>query len=67
MGENTSLLGKVVTWTIIGVVALLAIKVVLGVLGMVLGLAGFVLFTVGPIILLGWLAIKAWQAFSQPA
>jgi hypothetical protein len=67
MGENTSLLGRIVTWTIIGILAILAIKIVLGVLGVVLGLAGFLFFTVAPLVFLGWLAMKAWQAFSQPA
>jgi hypothetical protein len=67
MGENKSLLGTVLTWVLIGVVAIIAIKVALGVLGVVFGLASFVLFTVAPILLLGWLALKAWQAFARPA
>jgi hypothetical protein len=67
MGENTSLLGRIVTWTIVGIIAILAIKLVLGVLGFVLGLAGFLFFVVAPLILLGWLVMKAWQAFTQPA
>lgn len=67
MGGNTSLVGKVVMWIVVGIAAIIAIKIVLGLLGMVLGLAGFVLFTVAPIILLGWLAMKGWQAFTRPA
>jgi hypothetical protein len=66
MGDNTSLFARIVTWTIVGIIAVLAIKMVLGLLGVVLGLAGFLLFTVGPILLLGWLAMKAWRAFSSP-
>lgn len=66
MGENTSLLGRIVTWTIVGIVAIIAIKLALGILGFVLGLAGFVLFVVAPLIVVGWLATKAWQAFTQP-
>jgi hypothetical protein len=65
MGENTSLLGRVVTWAIIGLLAILALKIVLGVLGVVFGFAAFLLFTVAPVLLLGWLAVKAWQAFTR--
>lgn len=67
MGENTGLFGRIVTWAIIGLVAILAIKIVLGLLGIVLGFAAFLLFTVAPILLVGWLAVKAWQAFTAPA
>jgi hypothetical protein len=67
MGENASLLGKVVTWTIVGLVAIIAIKIALGLLGVVVGLAGFLIFTIAPVLILGWLAVKAWQAFTRPA
>ncbi len=63
MTEDRSLLSRIVTWTIIGVLAIVALKIVFG----LLGFAAFLVFTVGPIILIGWLAVKAWQAFSQPA
>lgn len=65
MGENKSLLSRVVTWTILGVLALIAIKLVFRLLGVVVGLAAFVLFTVAPLVLLGWLALKAWNAFTR--
>jgi hypothetical protein len=67
MGESNSLVGRVVTWAIIGLIAILAAKIAFAVLGIVLGFAGFVLFTVAPILLIGWLAAKAWRAFSRPA
>jgi hypothetical protein len=73
MTEERSTLGTIATWVILGIVALIAFKlaihligVVMGIGGMLLGLAMFLLFTVGPIILLGWLAVKAWQAFRRP-
>lgn len=72
MNENKSLLGQIVTWTIIGILAILAFKLamwllgfLLGMAGMVLGIALFLLFTVGPILLVGWLAVKAWNAFTK--
>jgi hypothetical protein len=75
MQENKSLISRIVTWTILGVLAVVGIRlalqllgIVTGVLGAVFGVAGFLLFTVGPIMLAGWLAMKAWKAFSkQPA
>lgn len=63
MGDGSSLLSRIITWTIIGVLAIVALKIVFG----ILGFAAFLLFTLAPIILIGWLAVKAWQAFSQPA
>lgn len=72
MGENRSLLGSIVKWTIIGVLAVIAFRIAMRVLGFVIGLAGmalgiamFVLFTVGPLVLMGWLSMKAWRAFTN--
>lgn len=72
MSENGSLLGRIVKWTIIAVLAVIAFRIavrlaafVIGLAGMALGLAMFVLFTVGPLVLLGWLTVKAWRAFAK--
>ena len=72
MSDNRSLLGRILTWTVVGIVALIALKIavrligfMIGLAGMVLGMAMFLLFTVGPIVLLGWLAVKAWKAFTR--
>jgi hypothetical protein len=65
MAENTPLLARIVTWAVIGIIAIIAIKIALGLLGIVLGFAAFLLFTVAPLLLLGWLAMKAWQAFTM--
>lgn len=73
MSEEKSLLSRIVTWTIIGILAVLAIKLALrllaflvGVAGAILGLIVFFLFTVGPILLVGWLGVKAYKGFSSP-
>lgn len=63
--QDTSLLKQALTWIVVGIVAIMAIKLVLGLLGMAFGLVSFLLFTVGPIVLLGWLAMKAWKAFTK--
>ena len=72
MTNHTSLLSRIVTWTIIGVLAILAFKIavrllgfLLGLLGMAFGIVAFLLFTVAPILFVGWLAIKAWNAFTK--
>lgn len=72
MGETKSLLGRILTWTILGVLAVVAFRLALrviaflvGLAGMVLGLVMFLVFTLGPIVLLGWLAVKAWNAFTR--
>lgn len=53
-----SLLGKVLKWTVIGLVAIVASKVILLLLSAVVGAGMFVLFTLGPIALVGWLILK---------
>ncbi len=65
MAENKTLFQQIVTWTIVGILAVLALKLLFGLLGMAFGLVTFLLFTVGPILLLGWLAVKAWNAFTK--
>lgn len=65
MQEKKSLLSRIVTWVIIGVLAVLAIKLVLSLLGAAFGLVGFLLFTVAPLVFIGWLALKAYAAFTK--
>ncbi len=73
MSENKSTLSRIVTWAILGILAVIAFRLALRLFGFVAGLFGFVfgslmflLFTVGPVLLLGWLAVKAWKAFTRP-
>ena len=73
MGEKKSLLVRIITWTVVGLLALIVIKLAVRLLGFLVGLAGmllgllmFLVFTAGPIVLVGWLAVKAWQAFTRP-
>ena len=63
--HDTSLLKQILTWTVVGIVAVLALKLVFRLMGMAFGLVSFLLFTVGPILLIGWLAVKAWNAFTK--
>ncbi|MDX1674690.1 MAG: hypothetical protein R3314_07850 [Longimicrobiales bacterium] len=63
--HDTSLLKQILTWSVVGIVAVLALKLVFRLMGMAFGLVSFLLFTVGPILLIGWLAVKAWNAFTK--
>jgi hypothetical protein len=65
VGDDNSPVATLIKWAILVVVAVVALKLVLGLLGIVLGFAAFLLFTVAPIVLVGWLIMKAWQAFTK--
>lgn len=56
------MISGLVTFFVVGLVAVLALGLVLALVGVLfsaaLGLAGFLLFKVAPIVLLGWLVVK---------
>ncbi|MEX2584365.1 MAG: hypothetical protein WD766_13940 [Gemmatimonadota bacterium] len=58
-GNGSGMLGRIGTWFVIGVVAIVALKVGLVVAAFTIRLGFVALFTLGPILLIGWLVIKA--------
>jgi hypothetical protein len=56
------MIGTLLTFFAVGIVALVAISIVLAIVGTVFSLAfgivGFLLFKVAPILLVGWLVLK---------
>jgi hypothetical protein len=61
---------KVLTGGFLAVVGLFTIKIVLAVIGGLLAVLAFLLFTVLPLVLIGWLIVKAYrflQAGERPA
>lgn len=52
------MIASLLTYLIVGIIALVALGVVLTVVGAAIGLASFLLFKVAPILLIGWVAIK---------
>lgn len=56
------MLGSLITFFLVGLIALVVAGIVLAVVGTVfsltLGLAGFLLFKVAPILLIGWVVMK---------
>jgi hypothetical protein len=65
------MLGTLLTFFAVGLVALVAISIVLAVVGTVFslafGLVGFLLFKVAPILLVGWLVLKLIDRGRRPA
>jgi hypothetical protein len=63
--NNNSLLGTLLTWFIIAVLFLVAVKMVFWALGVVIGLSVTLLslaIHLLPILLIGWLTIKLYRA-----
>ena len=60
-----SRLARIITWLIVGVVVVLLLRLLFAVLRVTIGLAGFVLLTVIPLIVLGWLAMKLWDRYER--
>jgi hypothetical protein len=57
-GSNGSFLGRLITYMVVALLAIAAIKLAFWVFGAALGLGFFLLFTVGPILLVGWIVVK---------
>jgi hypothetical protein len=57
-GNESGVVGKIFTWFLIGVLAVVALKVGLAIAGFVIGIGFFALFTIGPILLIGWVVVK---------
>lgn len=65
--DGRSTLGTLLSWFLVALVAIAAFKMALWVFGAALGFGGWLLFTVGPILLVGWLAVKLFRFFTRPA
>lgn len=63
-GEK-SLLGKLVTWVLVALVAIAVLKLAFWVFGAALGIGAWLLFTLGPILLIGWLVMKLFGCGSR--
>jgi hypothetical protein len=57
-----SLLGTLFNWVLILILAAVAIKIALWILGVAIGLTAFVLFTVAPLLVIGWIVMKILQS-----
>ncbi|HEX8831113.1 MAG TPA: hypothetical protein VF705_08120 [Longimicrobium sp.] len=66
MSSTNRDLENILKWAVIIILAIAALKVALMVLGIAFVLGGFLLFRVLPLVLLVWLALKAWEWFRGP-
>ena len=64
-GER-SLLGTLVSWFFVALLAIAALKLAFWVFGAALGIGTWLIFTVGPILLVGWLIVKIVRHLSRP-
>jgi hypothetical protein len=53
------MLAKLITFFIVGLVAIVLLRGILWIAGAAFGLGLFLLFTVGPILLIGWIVVRA--------
>jgi hypothetical protein len=65
-GGNGSLLGRLITYMLIALVGIVVLKMAFWVFGAALGLGAFILFTVGPILLIGWVVVKVYGMLTGP-
>ena len=65
IGNDTFDVKKLLSWIAIGVVAIVALKVLFALVGFLTGAILFALFTLGPILFLGWLVVKALRYFTR--
>jgi hypothetical protein len=65
-GSARSFASTAVLLLVVGVAAIVAVKLTLAVAGIILGLFLAAVFTVGPILLVGWLVLKGLRRFAGP-
>jgi hypothetical protein len=65
-GGGGSLLGRLITYMLIALVGIVVLKMAFWVFGAALGLGAFILFTVGPILLIGWVVVKVYGMLTGP-
>lgn len=63
---NGTTLGKLVTWFFVALLAIAALKLAFWVVGAAVGIGFWLIFTIGPILLVGWLAMKAFRFLTRP-
>jgi hypothetical protein len=61
--RERSRLARLVTWLIVGLLAVLAIRVLFAVLRVSFGIAWWLFVTVVPLILIGWVVMKVWDRY----
>ncbi|HEX6589427.1 MAG TPA: hypothetical protein VF039_10415 [Longimicrobiales bacterium] len=63
--RQRSTVARLVTWLIVGVVVVLAVRVLFALLRVSFGIAWWLFVTIVPLILIGWLAMKLWDRYHR--
>lgn len=65
MASNSSLLRTLLTWLAVALLAIAALRLAFFLLGLAWSLGVFLLFTVVPLVLVGWLGVKVYRFFTR--
>ena len=60
-----SMVARLVTWLIVGLIVVLAIRLLFAVVRVSFGIAWWLFVTIVPLIVLGWLAMKLWDRYGS--
>jgi len=60
-----SMLSRLVTWLIVGLLVVLAVRLAFALLRVSFGIAWWLFVTVVPLIIIGWLVMKLWERRSS--
>ncbi|HEX6927186.1 MAG TPA: hypothetical protein VF167_17305 [Longimicrobiaceae bacterium] len=63
---DRSLLGTIISWFFVALLVIAGLKLAFWVFGAALGIGTWLLFTIGPILLVGWLVVKLIRFLSRP-
>jgi hypothetical protein len=66
-GNGAGTLRMLLKWLLVGLVAIVALRLILKLAGVIVGFALWAIFALGPILLVGWLVLKALRHFSRDA
>lgn len=64
--EDRSLLGKMISWFFVALLAIAALKLAFWVVGVAFGIGTWFLFSVAPLLLVGWLVLKLVRRLGEP-
>jgi hypothetical protein len=56
---------RLITWLIVGAVVVLLVRLLFAALRVSIGLVGWLLLTLLPLILVGWLEMKLWDRYER--
>ena len=63
--RQRSTIARLVTWLIVGVLVVLAVRLLFALLRVSFGIAWWLFVTIVPLILIGWVAMKLWDRYHR--